>query len=69
MKTTKPTLDDVLGFAEEKKPSKSGKVPGGDVRLTVNVAGDLHLKLKIEAATRRMTMGELIEDLIRGMNH
>ncbi len=43
--------------------SKSGLVPEGDVRLTANIRGDLHLKLKIEAAKRRTTIGELIEGL------
>ena len=65
MPIKKPTLDDALNFAESKKPvSKSGQVPPGDVRLTANIRGDLHLKLKIEAATRRMSMGEVIEELI-----
>ena len=43
---------------------KSGLVPDGDVRLTANIREDLHLKLKIEAAKRRTTVGELIEQLI-----
>ena len=43
---------------------KSGLVPEGDVRLTANIREDLHLKLKIEAAKRRTTVGELIEQLI-----
>ncbi len=41
--------------------AKSGPVPVGDVRLTVNIRKDLHLKLKIRAARRRTTIGELIE--------
>ena len=41
--------------------SKSGLVPSGDVRLTANIRGDLHLKLKIRAAQERTTVGELIE--------
>ena len=45
------------------KPSP-GPVPEGDVRLTANIREDLHLKLKIVAATRRTTIGELIEDLV-----
>ena len=65
MPIKKPTLDDALNFAESKNPAvRSGKVPPGDVRLTANIRGDLHLKLKIEAATRRMSMGEVIEELI-----
>lgn len=43
---------------------KSGLVPEGDVRLTANIREDLHLKLKIEAAKRSTTVGELIEQLI-----
>lgn len=43
----------------------SGLVPNGDVRLTANIRGDLHLKLKIAAANKRTTIGELIEDLIQ----
>ena len=41
-----------------------GPVPKGDVRLTANIREDLHLKLKIVSATRRTTIGELIEDLV-----
>ena len=41
-----------------------GPVPEGDVRLTANIRQDLHLKLKIVAATRRTTIGELIEELV-----
>jgi len=47
--------------------SKSGRVPTGDVRLTANIRDDLHMKLKIAAATRRTTIGDLVEDLIE--NH
>ena len=48
------------------KPVKQapGPVPEGDVRLTANIREDLHLKLKIVAATRRTTIGELIEELV-----
>ncbi len=45
-------------------PLVSGQVPEGDVRLTANIRQDLHLKLKIEAAHRRTTIGELIEELV-----
>ena len=44
--------------------SAPGPVPEGDVRLTANIRQDLHLKLKIAAATRRTTIGELIEGLV-----
>lgn len=76
----KPVLDEnlALSFAEDKvgptprvskKPKKpdvprSGKVPEGDVRMTVNVRQDLHVRLKVEAAHRRTTIGEIIEELI-----
>ena len=42
----------------------SGLVPEGDVRLTANIRGDLHLRLKIEAAKQRTTIGELVEELV-----
>jgi len=44
---------------------KSGLLPEGDVRLTANISGDLHLKLKIRAAQERTTIGELIEQWIK----
>lgn len=46
---------------------RSGLVPAGDVRLTANIREDLHLKLKIEAAKQRTTVGELIERMIERM--
>lgn len=45
-------------------PKVSGAVPDGDVRLTANIRQDLHLRLKIEAAHRRTTIGELIEEFV-----
>lgn len=42
----------------------SGQVPDGDVRLTVNVKKELHLKLKMASAMTRTTMGELIEHMV-----
>ena len=42
----------------------SGQVPADDVRLTANIKEELHLKLKIAAANRRTTVGELIEELV-----
>jgi hypothetical protein len=50
--------------SEEAEEPRSGKVPKGDVRLTVNVRQDLHLRLKVEAAHRRTTIGEILEELI-----
>ena len=46
------------------RTSSPAPVPEGDVRLTANIRQDLHLKLKIAAATRRTTIGELIEELV-----
>ena len=43
------------------KGLKSGLVPEGDVRLTANIRGDIHIALKIRAAQERTTVGELIE--------
>ncbi len=34
-------------------------------RLTANIRGDLHLKLKIRAAQERTTIGELIEQWVQ----
>ena len=52
-----------LEFAEKGK-SKSGLIPEGDVRLTANIKAELHTRLKIEAARRRIYIGDLIEELI-----
>ncbi|RII27702.1 MAG: hypothetical protein CXR31_05580 [Geobacter sp.] len=52
------------GKLPAKSKPASGLVPAGDVRLTANIREDLHLKLKIAAAQRRTTIGELIEDLV-----
>ena len=46
------------------KSPLSGQVPEGDVRLTANIRQDLHLKLKIAAARRRSTIGELLEEMV-----
>lgn len=54
-----------MHFAEAaKEKAVSGQVPEGDVRLTANIRGDLHMKLKIKAARERTTIGEMIEQLI-----
>lgn len=44
---------------------KSGLIPEGDVRLTANIAAELHTRLKIRAALERTTVGELIEEWIK----
>jgi len=46
------------------KSPLSGQLPEGDVRLTANIREDLHLKLKIAAARRRTTIGELLEEIV-----
>ncbi len=51
--------------ARKKTAAPSGRVPDGDVRLTANIRQSLHLRLKIEAAHRRITIGELVEELIQ----
>jgi hypothetical protein len=48
----------------EKKTTTSGQVPEGDVRLTANIREDIHIKLKVAAAQRRQTIGEVLEELI-----
>ncbi len=68
-----PKAVPVSGGIEKKKGPKekssprtplSGQVPEGDVRLTANIREDLHLKLKIVAARRRTTIGEMLEELV-----
>ena len=66
---SKPGAGTVTPMAARKAAptgQKSGLVPEGDVRLTANIRGDLHLKLKIRAAQERTTIGELIEQWIAG---
>ncbi len=43
----------------------SGKVPSGDVRLTLNVRKELHRNLKMAGVMTETTMGELVEMLIK----
>ena len=45
---------------------KSGLVPAGDVRLTVNIRDDVHQTLKIRAVQERTTVGDLIEAWVDG---
>jgi hypothetical protein len=52
--------------AIQEADSKSGLVPEGDVRLTANMRGDLHMKLKMKAVQDRTTIGELLEALVDG---
>ena len=62
MTTSKPKKAAIRTSKEAE--SKSGLVPEGDVRLTANIRGDLHMKLKMKAVVERTTIGELIEELI-----
>ena len=48
-----------------KKTKKKGNTPEGDVRLGVNMDKKLHKRLKIAAAKRETTIGDLLEDLIK----
>jgi len=65
--TGKPIPSDgetALEFASG-KAGRSGKVPGGDVRLTANINKELHTRLRIESAKRRKPVGEIIEEWIK----
>lgn len=59
----KPGAAKAIKWAEKGK-SKSGQIPDGDVRLTANIREELHTRLKIEAAKRRVYIGDLVEELI-----
>lgn len=48
-----------------KKKSKSGQVPEGDTRLSVNINKKLHKKLKMAAVQRETTVGEILEELVK----
>ena len=45
--------------------NKSGQVPPGDVRLTLNVTRDTRKTLKQAAVTVETTMGDLVEQLVQ----
>ena len=63
-RVNKPTKKKISRNMPVIREPASGKVPEGDVRLTANIREELHLKLKIAAARRRTTIGELIELLV-----
>lgn len=75
LKKPQLTASQVLNFAEgaarrnQGPVAKSGLVPTGDVRLTVNMRQDLHLRLKIKAAEERTTIGELVERWVESWKH
>lgn len=50
--------------AEAAGASTSRFPPSGDVRLTVNMRGDLHMRLKMEAVKNRTTVGEILEAMV-----
>lgn len=62
-KEDKPA-DVVREVSRKLSGERSPQVPSGDVRMTANIRADLHVKLKIVAAERRTTIGELIEELV-----
>ena len=51
-------------MTDQKKPSTSGQVPAGYVRLSANIKEDLHLRLKIMSARERRTIGNILEEWI-----
>ena len=60
----KPVAEDAARrFAKGR--GTSGHVPNGDKRLTANIREDLHLRLKIGAARRSTTIGEMLERMIK----
>jgi hypothetical protein len=76
LKKPVPSAKAVLEFAEGRgapgkaKPATDAAAtsrfpPSGDTRLTVNIRGDLHMRLKLEAVKQRTTVGELIEELVQ----
>lgn len=56
----KPTASEIRKFAEQ-RPSKSGQVPEGHKRLTVNLPAELHRAIKLAAVQEGVTIGALIE--------
>ena len=46
------------------KQTRSNQAPDGDVRLTLNVRAEIQQKLKVASAMTRVTMGELVEQLV-----
>ena len=45
--------------------NKSGKVPEGCTRLTINIPTELHTKVKMAAVLNKTTVGELISNYIK----
>ena len=71
--TKKPQLSKsaaakAVKFGKGNPTSLSGQIPAGDKRITANIRADLHRKLKIASVERETTIGEIIEELIEGMD-
>jgi len=68
--TLKPGQRKVESFATAKAASKSGQVPEGRVRFSVNLPVEVHEKLRRAAGRRtadtgkQVTMGELVAELV-----
>ena len=45
--------------------AKSGQVPEGCTRLTINIPTDLHTKVKMAAALNKTTVGDLVSNFIK----
>jgi len=66
---TKPGAGTVTPMAARKAAptgQKSGLVPAGDVRLTVNIREDVHKALRIRAINDKTTVGDMIEAWVDG---
>lgn len=51
-----PTLEE-----EAARIARIGRTPAGDIRLSVNIARPLHVRLKVLSARTGITAGELLE--------
>lgn len=64
-----PLLDQLFEAGERKMfTRRSGLVPANDIRLTINIRKSLHHKLKVRAAEKGMTIGEMIEKWIQTLS-
>jgi len=66
---SKPGAGTVTPMAARKAAptgQKSGLVPAGDVRLTVNIREDVHKALRIRAINDKTTVGDMIEAWVDG---
>lgn len=65
-KSSAGTVTPIAARKTSPRGHKSGLVPAGDVRLTVNIRDDVHQTLKIRAVQERTTVGDLIEQWVGG---